>query len=484
MTIGQQTPIVKYQYTNPATFSFSFKILKDEDIAVYHTDAATGISSALVLNTDYTVNFNVNVQGGDVVVSFNGADGAIEIRRDMAIEQTVNFVNNERLDMEIIERAYDRLTMLIQQYLIELQEGTGTSNFRGVWAANTLYKAGELVTFPDSLGSMYLAANEHTSGTDFAVDLAAGNWKLFIDTASLTALKIAAELAALNAAASETASAVSAGQAAASALAASQYGVELDLVADLTITDDGTETTVITEFEFSSLLLVISEFGQVIPFSHISGIDGPNKTFVLDFVTSDVTVLYLKSVPITSQIDFYGLKAAALISVAPSVVHSVDTSYLEDDLTPGSFFINTKLKELLNSTVVPVGNTPLVISVPQWVGEKLYPILESGTYEISYLVSPEVSQPASVEHSTMVVNIRRVNAATGDYISRLHDVTRHIYRAPGGLNSNRTNGVVSDTFLCQLSAGEAVSFLCAASSSDPGSMVGANIQGYVTFRRL
>lgn len=49
--------------------------------------------------------------------------------------------------------------------------------WRGAWTATTLYLKDDIVK--DAVGSAYIATQDHTSGSDFAVDLLAGKWSVF-----------------------------------------------------------------------------------------------------------------------------------------------------------------------------------------------------------------------------------------------------------------------------------------------------------------
>ena len=324
MTIGHQTPIVKYAYAGPANFAFNFKLLRKEDLSVIFTDGLTGISQQLFLGTDYTVNLNSSLQGGQVVIHYAKLIGTVEIRRSMLIDQPVDFVNNEKLDMEIVERAYDRLTMLIQQYLIELQRGLGLSNDRGEWEAGTLYKQGQLVSVSSRGGSIYLAANEHTSAV-FDEDLAAGNWKLFINLVALSLLKDAAEASAASAAASAIASSTSAASAANSSVAASQYGVARGSTkrGTLTAVKQGPDVVCTTQAEFSDLISVSARGQQILDSFDatdiIKNIDGANKTFTIANYSSinDLSVVYVKSQP---------QPAGSLVSAQVLVPHAFEGS--------------------------------------------------------------------------------------------------------------------------------------------------------------
>lgn len=103
-------------------FPFTFKVFTKNDLIVVLTDIATDIETDLVVDTNYTVSLNAdqnNNPGGTVTTVTTYPTGKkITIARDIALTQQVN-VTNFRPD--VIERTFDKLTMLIQQ----VQEGVG-----------------------------------------------------------------------------------------------------------------------------------------------------------------------------------------------------------------------------------------------------------------------------------------------------------------------------------------------------------------------
>lgn len=101
--------------TSPVVF------FDNEDIVVYVVDDATGVATTLTENSDYTLT------GGDGAVGTirldEGSDpwGALlsdttlVIVRTVATTQETDFVNGDPSDAEVLEDAFDRLTMIAQQ---------------------------------------------------------------------------------------------------------------------------------------------------------------------------------------------------------------------------------------------------------------------------------------------------------------------------------------------------------------------------------
>lgn len=107
-----------------SAFSFDFKVFADTDIRVVALTIATGVESDLVLNTDYTVNRNVdqdNNPGGEITYKVGGVTTAypstkkITIVGDFTFSQPTDIPNGGRFFAQIVENALDRCTSLIKQ---------------------------------------------------------------------------------------------------------------------------------------------------------------------------------------------------------------------------------------------------------------------------------------------------------------------------------------------------------------------------------
>lgn len=103
-------------------FTFSFKIFKEEDLKVIHTDSS-GKETTLTLTTDYTVAATNNDfdNGGTVttVQTYPSGD-KITIIRELAIKQETDYLENDPFPSETLEDALDRLTMTAQQLLEQI----------------------------------------------------------------------------------------------------------------------------------------------------------------------------------------------------------------------------------------------------------------------------------------------------------------------------------------------------------------------------
>lgn len=161
MTVGTATPYVEYVYSGPDDYAFAFLIFAEEELEVVHTTAA-GVSTVLVLTTNYTVTFTEGVAGGTVTTTYAPTTGTLEIRRKMTIDQLVDWVNNDPFDMDILERAIDKLTMVAQQMNLEL----------GKTIRLPLSWVGDAPVLPDLEASHAIIVNSAGTGFEY-LDIAA-----------------------------------------------------------------------------------------------------------------------------------------------------------------------------------------------------------------------------------------------------------------------------------------------------------------------
>ena len=186
MTVGTTTPKITYIYTGPGSYAYAFTLTSDVDVQVSHLDGTTGLETLLVLTTDYTVSRAVDNLGGTIVTSYAPTSGTLIIRRKITIQQLVDWVNNSELDVEILEGSFDKLTMILQEQNLIVEEGSTGILSKGVWSTSVAYSMSDVVQYPTAGDSYYICEESHTSGT-WATDLASGLWRVFIDFSVLSA---------------------------------------------------------------------------------------------------------------------------------------------------------------------------------------------------------------------------------------------------------------------------------------------------------
>lgn len=201
MTVTTTVPSIRYIYTGTGQYDFPFRAFKEDDIQVWHSDSE-GQQYHMNLNVDYSVEVYEGIEGGYVTILPAApipVEGYLLIRRILPIDQEIDWVNNDPFDMELHEASQDKLTMILQQQQVVVEEGAVALRWRGEWQPATLYLLGQMARVPAKGDSIYAAAEEHVSAADFDTDLAAGRWLLVFDMEYLTSLVVRAEDAAIQA---------------------------------------------------------------------------------------------------------------------------------------------------------------------------------------------------------------------------------------------------------------------------------------------
>lgn len=105
------------------TFDFEFKVFAKTDIAVVLADEI-GTETTLVLDSDYSVALNADQNadpGGTITYPISGSPPAtgevLAIVGGLAYSQTTQLPNGGAYNASVVERALDRITILVQQIL-------------------------------------------------------------------------------------------------------------------------------------------------------------------------------------------------------------------------------------------------------------------------------------------------------------------------------------------------------------------------------
>ena len=141
MTVENVTPLIRYPYTGPGAYSFSFLIYDEDDLKITHTDVY-GNRTILTITTDYTVTINSGSPGGSVTMIYSETTGVIEIARVLEYTQTTAWENEGALDMQLLEQDFDRTVMLVQQLKSEFYRAPAQATVRGNWTTATAYVQG------------------------------------------------------------------------------------------------------------------------------------------------------------------------------------------------------------------------------------------------------------------------------------------------------------------------------------------------------
>lgn len=221
MTVSAIVSQVRYVYTGPANYTFSFPIFEDTDLLVTHYDTA-GVGTILSKGTHYTVNLTTppspNTGSIDTLGAYAPTTGSLDIRRVLPYTQSTNWVNNSEFDVEILEADLDYAIMILQDQEVVINESVAVLMFRGDWVTATAYNTGNIVV-DSSNGNYYFVLTNYTSDTTVAADVANGDLSLMIDMVAIDAAVAAAAASAAAALVSENAAAADAALTAADAIA-------------------------------------------------------------------------------------------------------------------------------------------------------------------------------------------------------------------------------------------------------------------------
>lgn len=125
--------------TGGTSYPFSMQVLAAADIKVVRTTIAGALYSDAVLDAgvDYSVSLNPDQEsspGGTVTTTASVAGTYVTIARNIATTQGVAIPNQGGFYPEVLERALDKLTMLVQQLKVDMDRSlllsyadTGTS---------------------------------------------------------------------------------------------------------------------------------------------------------------------------------------------------------------------------------------------------------------------------------------------------------------------------------------------------------------------
>ncbi len=235
-------PTSSARYTaNGSTTAFPtvFYFLDDSDVSVTLTDLA-GNNIPQVLGTNYTIAGEGDPTGGTVTMNVAPPSGyQVTLVRQVPFTQEDSFLTNGKFPSATVERAFDKLTMEVQQVSAQIAltlrapatDSTGSilplpsaalrangvlgfdgqgnpvvtiggaiGTYRGAYATAQLYNYGDTVLDP-ATNNVYVVTAQFTS-TTLSADVTAGSLLLFLNAAAATAAQVAAAASATAAAGS------------------------------------------------------------------------------------------------------------------------------------------------------------------------------------------------------------------------------------------------------------------------------------------
>jgi len=117
MALATTTSTIQYNGTNTANqvCPVPFRFFVNTDLVV-QTLNASGVLTTLTLGTHYSVTGADQTNGGSVtILAATPTTTKIQISRDVPETQLVSFTTGDRLPASTLERALDKLTMLVQE---------------------------------------------------------------------------------------------------------------------------------------------------------------------------------------------------------------------------------------------------------------------------------------------------------------------------------------------------------------------------------
>lgn len=120
MTVTTTQTVISYSGNGATTaFPYAFLIPAQADVSVYKTNLTTGVVTALVVNTDYTISGLADPAGGSVTYPVSGsalaAGNKITIERIIAYTQSATIPNQGSFFPATLEGVLDRVVMMMQQ---------------------------------------------------------------------------------------------------------------------------------------------------------------------------------------------------------------------------------------------------------------------------------------------------------------------------------------------------------------------------------
>lgn len=121
------TKVVNYTDGLTQEFSFPFKIFSANELQVLMLPEPTPVEEypspiELILNSDYTVAFNSELESGTVTTSYAWEAGyKIVIKRVQVIDQLEDISLQERFKLHDLEHSLDKLTLIVQNLDTEIQ---------------------------------------------------------------------------------------------------------------------------------------------------------------------------------------------------------------------------------------------------------------------------------------------------------------------------------------------------------------------------
>lgn len=178
MTVQTNTNVANFLGNGAATYPIGFKFNSAADLVVQKTVIATGVTTTLTLNSDYSVAGAGIEEGGSI--TFSQAPTSVEsikVTRVVDLLQLTDLRNQGKFYAEVHEEVFDKLVMIDQQQQTEIEDANAKSDEAVATAISANAKSDQAVEkAAQNLVDMQAQYNAFEQGASLVVigDYAAG----------------------------------------------------------------------------------------------------------------------------------------------------------------------------------------------------------------------------------------------------------------------------------------------------------------------
>lgn len=129
MTVQTNTNVASFLGNGAATYPIGFKFNSAADLVVQKTVIATGVTTTLTLNSDYSVAGAGVEEGGSITFSQAPTSAeSIKVTRVVDLLQLTDLRNQGKFYAEVHEEVFDKLVMIDQQQQTEIVDANAKSD--------------------------------------------------------------------------------------------------------------------------------------------------------------------------------------------------------------------------------------------------------------------------------------------------------------------------------------------------------------------
>ena len=178
MTVQTNTNVASFLGNGAATYPIGFKFNSAADLVVQKTVIATGVTTTLTLNSDYSVAGASVEEGGSITFSQAPTSAeSIKVTRVVDLLQLTDLRNQGKFYAEVHEEVFDKLVMIDQQQQTEIDDANAKSDEAVATANSANSKSDQAAAKVDqNLADMQAQYDLFEQGAAFVVigDYAAG----------------------------------------------------------------------------------------------------------------------------------------------------------------------------------------------------------------------------------------------------------------------------------------------------------------------